>query len=168
MIPKSGYRLSSGPSAPSPPCRGSIFKGRRPHAVHHLGRHPVIRNERRAAIKTAGITLHHEVPERLAGLGNEAGPLAITSLPGGFLRMRSVVGPHHRERGFQTPPLTAERGGFFLPMCPERTRRPMGGVDMARFTRGVGKPILLPYIAPQKGFGNECVDGGSGNLGPGS
>ena len=88
---------------------------RRPGAVRHLPRHAVVGNERRVATKTAGVTLHHEAPERLAGIGNEPGPLAITSPRGGFLRTRRVVGPQHRERGFQAPPLAAERRGLFLP-----------------------------------------------------
>jgi len=90
-------------------------------------------------MEAAGITLHHEVPERLARIGNEPRPLAIASPRRNVLRMRAVIGPQRRQRGFQTLALPAECGGFFL----AELERELGSRILER-QHGARLPTLNP------------------------
>ena len=122
----------------------SSLSGKRTHAVLHLGRHAVVAHQLARVAQAERLALHHEQPERMAGLGDQRAA-RLARLGRRLARCASNVA-QRRERRLQPAPEPAERGGLLLrDLVVERGGR-IGGPDIRLCSGRGGRTVMAGYI----------------------
>src|ERR1700756_2265097 len=86
----------------------------RPHALLHLARHPIVAHNSAAIAQATRLSLHHEHPERVAGLRHQGTPCLLRWYWRARARMGRVELPQPGEGLFQRSPYPSKRNGLLL------------------------------------------------------
>src|SRR6185312_5762869 len=86
----------------------------RAHAPLYLARHAVLAHDGTAVAQAARLSLHHEHPERAAGLGHEGAPRLPRRRFYAESRMGGIELPQPGEGLFQRSPHPSQRTGLLL------------------------------------------------------
>ena len=93
-------------------CRSARLGRQHAHARLHLGRHAIVAHQLPRVAQAERLALHHEQPERVAGLRHQFAPLAPRVR--GQLARLGVEVAQRRERCLERAPEPAERRGLLL------------------------------------------------------